>query len=60
MVKKYAEKIKSFTMKSKRVWHALKKPTKEEFLMVTKVSAIGIGLLGLIGFLVSVVMNVFQ
>jgi len=45
---------KSFTLKSKRVWHVLKKPSKQEFQMVTKISAIGILVLGLLGFIISV------
>ena len=50
---------KSFLLKCKRVWQVLKKPTMNEFQMVAKVSAVGIGLLGLIGFAISIVVNVF-
>ena len=50
---------KSFLMKCKRVWHVLKKPTKKEFLMITKISAIGIVLLGLLGFILSLIMKIF-
>ena len=49
--------IKSFTIKSKRVWLALKKPSKQEFETVAKVSAIGIGVLGLFGFIISIFMK---
>ena len=49
----------SFFLKCKRVWHVLKKPTKKEFEQVTKVSAIGIAILGLIGFLISIAMGAF-
>ncbi len=52
-------KTKSFLIKCKRVWHILKKPTRQEFEQITKVSAIGIGILGLLGFLISIVMKVF-
>jgi len=52
-------KAKSFGVKCKRVWLVLRKPTKSEFQMTAKVSAIGIVLLGVIGFLVSLVMKVF-
>jgi protein transport protein SEC61 subunit gamma-like protein len=52
-------KIKSFLIKCKRVWHTLKKPTRKEFEQVTKVSAIGIAIIGLIGFLISLVMKAF-
>ena len=50
---------KSFFFKSKRVWHVLKKPTKEEFLQVTKISAIGILIVGVLGFAISILMNLF-
>lgn len=52
-------KLNGFFLKSKRVWQVLKKPTKEEFVSVTKISAIGIALVGLIGFVVSIVMGYF-
>lgn len=50
---------KSFLMKCKRVWMALKKPTRKEFERVTKVSAVGILALGALGFLISIVMKAF-
>ncbi len=37
-----------------RVWKVLKKPSKEEFWMVTKISALGILAIGVIGFLLSI------
>lgn len=45
--------LKSFLLKCKRVWHALRKPSKKEFLQVAKVSAVGIVVLGIIGFIIS-------
>jgi len=48
-----------FFFKSKRVWFVLKKPTKEEFLQVTKISAIGILIVGVLGFAISIIMNIF-
>ena len=59
MVKRLFDSIKSFTIKSKRVWMVLKKPTRKEFEMVTKVSALGILALGVLGFLISIVMKAF-
>jgi protein transport protein SEC61 subunit gamma and related proteins len=50
---------KSFVLKCKRVWHTLKKPSAKEFKQVAKVSAIGVALLGAIGFLVAMFMNLF-
>jgi protein transport protein SEC61 subunit gamma-like protein len=48
---------KSFFFKSKRVWHVLKKPTKDEFVAITKISAIGIAAIGAIGFAMSILMG---
>jgi len=56
---KLLESTKIFFIKCKRVWYALRKPTKEEFQTVTKISAIGIVALGVIGFLVSIIMKIF-
>ena len=53
-------KLNSFFIKCKRVWHTLKKPSKKEFETVAKVSAIGIGILGLLGFIISLIMKAFQ
>ncbi|MBA7494848.1 hypothetical protein ES702_05426 [subsurface metagenome] len=56
---KLLNKIKAFFIKSKRVWHTLKKPTRKEFEQIAKVSAIGILILGALGFLISMVMKAF-
>jgi len=51
--------IKSFLLKCKRVWHTLKKPSRKEFEQIAKVSAVGILILGVLGFLVSIMMKFF-
>jgi protein transport protein SEC61 subunit gamma-like protein len=51
--------LKSFVEKCKRVWMILKKPTKEEFLKVAKVAAVGILILGFLGFVISKIMELF-
>jgi protein transport protein SEC61 subunit gamma and related proteins len=51
------ENAKVFLGKCKRVWQVLKKPTKQEFQQTTKVSAIGIVILGVLGFLISLIMK---
>lgn len=53
------EKTKSFLLKCRRVWQVLKKPSKKEFQLTAKVSAIGIAVLGLLGFLIALVMSIF-
>ena len=51
--------LKSFFEKCKRVWMVLKKPTKDEFLKVAKVSAVGIMIIGFLGFVISIIMSIF-
>lgn len=51
------EKLTSFYQQCVRVWHLLRKPTMEEFKMVSKVSAIGLGLIGLLGFAITIIMS---
>lgn len=58
-MKQHLINLKSFFLKSKRVWQVLKKPTKKEFSMVAKVSAIGILAIGAIGFAISITMKMF-
>jgi len=55
----FANNTKSFFIKCKRVWHTLKKPTMTELLTVTKISAIGILIIGVIGFAISIIVNSF-
>jgi protein transport protein SEC61 subunit gamma-like protein len=52
--------LKSFISQCTRVWHLLRKPDKSEFTTIAKVSAIGLGLIGIIGFAVSIIMKFFQ
>ncbi len=53
----YGTKFKSFVSQCTRVWHLLKKPNKEEFTTIAKISAIGLGLIGVIGFFISLAMK---
>ncbi|MBS3083913.1 protein translocase SEC61 complex subunit gamma [Candidatus Pacearchaeota archaeon] len=53
------QKLKSFIVQCVRVWHILKKPTKQEFLMISKISALGILAIGLVGFLIGIIMKMF-
>ncbi len=59
-MKKIIKNIKTFFKKCKRVWLVLKKPTKVEFQTTAKVSAIGIVILGFLGFLISLAMKIFN
>ncbi len=53
----HVQKIKSFTTQSIRVWRILKKPSAHEFKLVAKISAIGILILGLVGFFISTIIK---
>jgi protein transport protein SEC61 subunit gamma-like protein len=52
--------IGSFIAKCKRVWMVLKKPSKDEFTKVAKVSAVGILIIGVMGFVISLIMGLFM
>jgi len=52
-------KVSSFFKQCIRVWHILRKPDSKEFKTTAKVAAIGLGLIGLIGFVISIIMNFF-
>ncbi|MBI4738393.1 protein translocase SEC61 complex subunit gamma [Candidatus Woesearchaeota archaeon] len=45
-------RLKSFVLECKRVFIVTKKPTKEEFKTIVKVSGLGMILIGLVGFLI--------
>ncbi len=51
------EKISGFFQQCVRVWHLLRKPSLEEWKAISKVSAIGLGAIGLLGFLITVIMT---
>lgn len=59
MVNEILNSTKSFFLKSKRVWYVLKKPTKEEFVTIAKISAVGILVVGVVGFMISIAMGYF-
>ena len=50
-------KLMSFFNQSKRVWRILKKPTGTEYKTVAKVSALGILIIGLAGFIVTLIVK---
>ena len=53
------DSLKSFVGKCKRVWMVLKKPERADFLKVAKVSAVGILIIGALGFIISITMKIF-
>ena len=50
-------KSKSFFIQCKRVWHILRKPSRKEFETTAKISAIGILVIGALGFLIAIIMS---
>ncbi len=52
------DELKAFFSKSKRVWLVLKKPSRKEFEMVAKVSAMGVLIIGVIGFAISILIKI--
>lgn len=48
-------KVKGFIDDSKRIFTISRKPTKEEFITMLKVTGIGIIIIGIIGFIVTLV-----
>ena len=53
-------KIKSFFIECKRVLSLTKKPSKEEYKTIVKASGLGILVIGLIGFLLHAVVQIFK
>ncbi len=47
-------RLKTFIIECIRVFNVTKKPTKDEFKVIVKVSGIGILFIGLIGFIVHI------
>lgn len=56
-IKDLPMKTKSFYIKCRRVWQILSKPTKEEFNATSKISAISIIVLGIVGFVISLIVT---
>ena len=51
-------KLNSHFQQYKRVWRLLKRPTMQEFKMISKVSAFGLLIIGAFGFVISLIMKV--
>ena len=45
-------RLKSFLTQCKRVFRITKKPSKEEFKVIVKISGLGIAVIGLLGFFI--------
>ena len=58
-IKELIIKLKSFLVECKRVWTVTRKPTKDEFKIIVKVTGIGILIIGAIGFLINMLWQIF-
>ena len=47
------QKLKNFAKECRRVMKVTRKPNKMEYKTIVKVSAIGMGIIGLIGFIIA-------
>ncbi|BDZ70707.1 protein translocase SEC61 complex subunit gamma [Methanobacterium petrolearium] len=54
------ESIESFIKQCQRVLKVSRKPDREEYINVAKVTAIGIILIGVIGFIISIIGQLIQ
>ena len=51
-------KLKRFILECRRVLRVTKKPTNQEFKAIVKVSALGVTIIGLIGFMIAIIKSV--
>jgi protein transport protein SEC61 subunit gamma-like protein len=51
------ESLTSFLVQCRRVWAILKKPTMDDVKSVSKITALGLLVIGLLGFLISIIMS---
>ena len=59
-IKDLVVKLKTFILECKRVWTVTKKPGKVEFMSIVKVTGIGVLIIGLIGFIISMIWQFVQ
>ena len=52
-------KLKNFIKECRRVWTVTKKPTKEEYSSIVKVTGLGILAIGLLGFIINLISKSF-
>lgn len=57
MERKLGTKLKSWYYQYMRVWKLLKRPTMDEFKTISKVSIVGLLLIGALGFVISIIMK---
>ena len=60
MINEWLNKLKNLFIESKRVWLITKKPDKEEFKVISKVTGIGVLLIGLMGFIIALIWQLIK
>ncbi|MEM2932656.1 MAG: protein translocase SEC61 complex subunit gamma [Candidatus Pacearchaeota archaeon] len=56
-MKELVARIKEFFIQCGRVWNLTRKPSKEEIKLTSKVSAIGLLIIGVIGFVIGLIIE---
>ena len=54
-LKDYSVKLRSFILECKRVLKVTKKPSMQEYKAIVKVTALGMLVIGLLGFIISMI-----
>jgi protein transport protein SEC61 subunit gamma and related proteins len=54
-LREYWIHLKRFSKECRRVMKIIQRPNKEEFLTISKVSALGMAIVGIIGFILSMI-----
>ena len=57
--KELVGRFQSFLLECKRVWQVTRKPTKDEYKVIVKVTGIGMLIIGFLGFIVNLLWQVF-
>lgn len=52
-------KLKEFIKECRRVWIVTKKPTKDEYNSIVKITGLGILAIGLLGFIINLIAGSF-
>lgn len=52
------QRLSSFYVQCKRVWQLLRKPTMQEFKTIAGISAVGILIIGAVGFIISDIIKI--
>ncbi|MEK6973853.1 MAG: protein translocase SEC61 complex subunit gamma [Nanoarchaeota archaeon] len=55
-----ASKFRSFIIECRRVFTVTKKPTRDEFKIIVKVSGIGMLIIGLLGFIIQMIWQLIR